>query len=57
MTGILKFFVLKLSTGKSQKLPIKSEKWMDLGNGSCGKNGVHVKCIKNSGKYFKRIRC
>ena len=57
MTGILKFFVLKLSTGKSQKLPIKSEKWMDLGNGSCGKNGVHVKCIKNSGKYFNRIRC
>ena len=55
MAGILKIFVLKLSTGGSQKLPIKSEKWMD--GPSCGKNGVHVKCIKNSGKYFKRIRC
>ena len=55
MAGILKIFVLKLSTGGSQKLPINSQKWRD--GPSCGKNGVHVKCIKNSGKYFKRIRC
>ena len=55
---ILKIYVLKLSTGGSQKLPIQSEKWSSR-SASCGrgKGGVHVKCIKNSGKYFKRIRC
>ena len=54
--GILKILLLKLSTGGSQKLPIKSEKWSGSSGGSC-ENGVHVKCIKNSGKYFNRIRC
>ena len=53
---ILKIYVLKLSTGGSKLLPIQSEKWSSSGT-SCGKGGVHVKCIKNSGKYFKRIRC
>ena len=50
--GILKKKLLKLSTGGSQKLPIISEKWSGSSGGSC-ENGVHVKCIKNSGKYFK----